>query len=190
MLKYSLGTLFVVTAFASLASAAVANYSLVWAEVMVTVTAAMLLLGLLAAILARGNARTFAIGFAVAGWVYFALTFIDAVGVRGRLLTSRAINRLYALTQDSHAGTTMLGYSLQGSSTDTGMMGSSEMMSSASVSGFMFGASSSGMTGVLVLSEAPRELHDIGHCIWTLVLALLGGLSAQAIQKMGRSREA
>jgi hypothetical protein len=33
------------------------------------------------------------------------------------------------------------------------------------------------------IHPAPRELQDIGHCLWTLLVAGLGGALAQAIQR-------
>jgi hypothetical protein len=33
------------------------------------------------------------------------------------------------------------------------------------------------------IHPAPRELQDIGHCLWTLLVAGLGGALAKAIQK-------
>lgn len=184
MLKYSLGTLFVVTAIAAISSAAVANYSPVWAEVMVTATAGILLLGLLTAILGRDNARTFAIGFAVVGWVYFSLAFVEAVGLRGHLLTSRAVNRLFQVTQEPRVTSNI---SLPGAvAIDFAMPIATGTMPGQ---GNSFTFSTSGLTGTLVLDEAPRELHDIAHCIWALVLALFGGMAAQVIQRVSRKVE-
>ena len=75
MLRYSLGSLFLVLLYLSIGCAALANASGLWPQVSITLTLAILVLFSLGAIFWRERRRVFAIGFAATGWLYFLLVF-------------------------------------------------------------------------------------------------------------------
>jgi hypothetical protein len=195
VLKYSLGTLFVVMAIVALGCAAIANFSPLWAQTMVTLTVGALLAGLLVAISGRGRAGAFAAGFAAVGGVYFLLTFVQFFGLREQLLTNRVVNKCWSLSPRSAVRLDRSGF-MRGMSGNMGMpgagFGTMPGMGDPTTAGFMFGtsSSSSGIAGTIVVTSAPRELQDIAHCLWTLLLALLGGAAGQVIHGISRKAEA
>jgi hypothetical protein len=211
MVKYSLGTLFLVVAVVSFGCAAVANFSKPWAEVTVTSAVMVLLIGVLGAVLGSRRIRPFAIGFAVVGWAYFLLAFVEVSGLRDELLTDRAVNWLYAVKQRWSAGSNADGMVV----TAAGMPGGGEYGGYDSGSGYGadMGMTSGGIPGggsrhgygaegpVLsdlfnepmtvgyyptytpTVAEAPSELKNIGHALWTLLLALIGGVLGHVIHR-------
>jgi hypothetical protein len=211
MLKYSLGTLFLVVAVVAVGCAAAANFSPLWAEVMIALTLMILSIALVAALVGRGRTRVFAVGFAAVGWMYFLLTFVDAVGLRNeRLLTSRAIHWLYGLKQQANAGAattappTAVDFGMPGggmpsmSGSGMGPMGAGDASMGmegmgGDMSGMMGMGSMPGGMGIPVLPVtyfAPRELQDIGHSLWTLLLGAAAGMLARAIHGAGRQEDA
>ena len=84
MLRFSLLTLLCVVSIAALGSAALANPNEIWRLVVFNVTLVTLLAAALTAVVKR---RPFAVGFAVVGWIYFALAFIDDGSVRQHMVT-------------------------------------------------------------------------------------------------------
>ena len=189
MLKYSLGSLLIAMAVAALGCATVANWSPLWAEIMTTATVAILLVAVLIALVGRGSARTFAIGFAAVGVAYFLLAFCAPAELRDeRLATRRAVDRLFQLTQKANADArTTSEFQL----VEVVLDGSTDVKMPGGDSSYMFGVGTgpATVTGRVVFSSPPREFQDIGHCLWTLILALMGGVLAQVIQRVGRREE-
>jgi hypothetical protein len=193
MLKYSLGTLFVVVAIIALGCTAWMNFSQLWVEIMVALVLLSLSVALVAALADRGPTRTFATGFAALGGAYFLVAFVTPSELRNeRLLTERPVNWLYKLQQrvrpdapaTSAAPVSMNPVTL----TAAGAVGPTPI---AMDFGFPNG-STNDVTFAFVgfappatpqIHPAPRELQDIGHCLWTLLVAGLGGALAKAIQK-------
>ena len=190
MLRFSLATLLIVMGVAALGCAAVANWSPLWAEIMLTTTGAILLVGLLVALFGRGSTRTFATGFAAVGLAYFLLAFFAPAEIRDeRLATRRAIDRLFALMQKTNADArTTSEFQL----VEVVLDGSTNGSTPGGDSSFMFGVGTRPtlVTGRTVFNSPPREFEDIGHCLWTLLLALIGGVLAQVIQRASRREEA
>jgi hypothetical protein len=74
MLRFSLLTLLGVVLVAGIGSAALANPTDTWRQVVVTGTVVILLVAILFTVSKRPVSR-FALGFAVTGWLYLVLTF-------------------------------------------------------------------------------------------------------------------
>jgi hypothetical protein len=188
VLKYSLGTLLAVVALVALGCAAWVNFSPAWGQAMFAVAMSLLGVSLIVALVGQGRARVFAAGFAAIGGSYFVLTFLSDESLRDeRLVTSRTIDWLYAIQQRAKLGpeTTSAPTAM-----DSGMAMMSGGMSPMQPAGYFPNFSgSSGATGVPVVGPTPAELKDIGHCLWTLVFASLGGLLARGIHGAGWSRE-
>ena len=96
MLRFSLLTLLAVVLVAAIGSAALANPTDLWRQVIVSGTVGILAVATLAAV-AKRSASPFAWGFAVIGWLYLALVFGSVFGLRSHLLTEAAVGRLYEL---------------------------------------------------------------------------------------------
>jgi hypothetical protein len=193
MIKYSLGSLFVVVAIIALGCTAWMNFSQLWVEVMVALVLLSLSVALAAALAERSPARPFARGFAALGGAYFLVAFAMPLELRNeRLLTERPVNWLYKLQQkvQPDAPDTSNAY-LSVNPASTPAVGATGPTPLALDFAFPIG-STSGVTysfvGVMPpaaprIHPAPRELQDIGHCLWTLLVAGLGGALTQAIQR-------
>ena len=101
MLRFSLLTLLGVVLVAGIGSAALANPTDAWRQVVVTGTVAVLSVTTLAAV-AKRPASPFARGFAVMGWAYLVLTFSGVFGVREHLLSERMAGWLFQLVHDEY----------------------------------------------------------------------------------------
>jgi hypothetical protein len=178
MLKYSLGTLFLSIAIVSLGCAAVANFSEFWAEIIVTVTVAGLLIRSLTAIMGSRRVRSFAVGFVVFGWTYFLLTFAESVGIRELLLTHRAVNWLYLQRQNSSDGSVNEGIVISEGIRGGGSRPTYDGTDLSDL--FLEHTTPFGNSKPL---QAPPELHNIGHAIWTWLLALAGGVLAHILHR-------
>jgi hypothetical protein len=157
----------------------------------------LLACALAAALVARGPGRNFACGFAVVGGAYFLLAFSMTPELREeRFPTGRAVDWLYRIQQKSQAAASpaATGSSMMMSASDSsGSMSSSTMegmgYSSGMGSGMYPGGPGSmgmGMPVGPVFHPAPRELKDIGHCLWALLLGAAGGAVAQMIARKTR----
>ena len=193
MLRYSLGTLFVVVAIIALGCAAWMNFSQLWVEIMVALVLLSLSVALVAALADRGPARTFAMGFAALGGAYFLVAFVTPIELRNeRLLTEWPVNWLYKLQQkvrpDDTATSTALVSMNPVTLTATGAVGPTPIgldfeLPNGSTNGVTFAFVGVAPPAAPQIHPAPRELQDIGHCLWTLLVAGLGGALAKAIQK-------
>jgi hypothetical protein len=199
VLKYSLGTLLLAVAAAGLGCAAFVNFSPGWVQTMFVVVFLLLACALAAALVARGPARNFACGFAAVGGAYFLLAFSMTPELREeRFPTGRAVDWLYRIQQKSQAAASpaATGSSMMMSASDSsGSMGYSSMegMGYSGMGGYGSGMSPGGpgsmgmgMPVGPVFHPAPRELKDIGHCLWALLLGAAGGAVAQMIARKTR----
>jgi hypothetical protein len=209
VLKYSLGTLFLVVAVAGLGCAAFVNFSETWVRAMFALALVILALAVTAAVVGRGSARTFACGFSIVGGVYFLLAFMMSPDLReDRLITGRVVDWLHGIQQRAQArrtpattadpygssygsmdpyGAMSAGYGDMGEGEMMTGMGSSSMGGSPDMTGSM--VMGMGMPIGPVIHPAPRELQDIGHCLWALILGAIGGVAAQGIARRGLSTE-
>jgi len=89
MLRFSLLALLGVVLVAAIGSAALANPTNTWRQVIVTGTVVILLTASSAAVVLRPGLQ-FSRGFAAAGWLYFVLAFGGVLGVQEHLLTEQA----------------------------------------------------------------------------------------------------
>ena len=100
MLKYSIRTLGIVVLCMSVYLTALARGSGIWPQITVSLTIAILLVFTLGTIFWRDGWQSFGVGFAVAGWLYFLLVFVNLIGLRQTLITQTAIDWMY---QQIHA---------------------------------------------------------------------------------------
>jgi hypothetical protein len=131
MLRFSLLTSLLVIVIAALGAAAIAHPNRFWCVVIFNLTLAVLLAAALTAVVKRWP---FSVGFAVVGWIYSAIAFIDVGGIRKFMVTDLALDWLrQAITPPPDS---LPAFGL-----------------------FLY-------------------LPVIGHSLWTLILACIGGIAA------------
>jgi len=180
--------LLLVVLVAAIGSAALANPTNAWKAATITLTVAVLVVATLVAIAGRSSSAR---GFAVAGWLYFVLVFGTNFGLQDDLLTDWCVDRLYRLVH-ADAGTAPQGMMSYG---DEGGYGG-HMGSMGGYDGGMYGygGAMGGMMGSGYPGSAlPRQPNTpnftaIGHSLWTVFLALIGGLAAGWLQQ-GREKK-
>ena len=154
MFRYSVLTLLVVVLVLAVFCAALAKPNGLWWQVIVTLSIVVLLAFTLLAVVNNRSRRPFVLGFVLTGWLYFGLTFAT-LGLRDRdaLLTNGVANYL-ASALHGHLHDQVFRVNLNWSdATDA--------------------------TGY----EAYQYFMDIVHCLWTLVLAAIGGLTTTWLAK-------
>lgn len=96
-LRFSIGRMVAVIAFCGVAFAAFRSPSNLWSSATFSLAIVALVLALIALIMERGRSKAYWSGFALGGWIYFALMFTpwlsDMVGPR--LLTTAVLDILY-----------------------------------------------------------------------------------------------
>jgi hypothetical protein len=149
MLKYSLFGLFLVVLIACFGFAAMAANSELSRQAMLTLTVALLIAANLAAIFRPPGKRAFAGGFAIAGWIYFLLSFDVALGLRDNLLTHRLGEPLWTVMHE---------FPIEGQNAEMKIWEAG--------------------TGAAPNPRSQSVFYDIVHANWTLFVALLRGEAA------------
>ena len=201
MLRYSLGSLFLVLLYLSVGCAALVNASGIWPQVAITLTITILVLFSLGAIFWTERRRVFAIGFAATGWLYFLLLFSDVTNVRPYLLTETAMNRLFITMHGDQATPIGLVYrSVVPSSRPPGVQRAvyatplpppglvtsssntpAPVYSSTGVQPITLGLT---YTAVAVQPTVDsRSFVNIGHSMWAVIVAFVGGVTAQLLAR-------
>lgn len=209
MLRYSLGSLFLTLLYLSIGCAALVNASGVWPQVAITLTLAILVVFSLGAIFWTERRRVFAIGFSATGWLYFLLVFSDVTNVRPYLLTESATNQLFTTMHSKQMGSYNIVYQ-----TVTAPNGTSQVQTAVyaapvlppplpgpspagsitptpayalqpyAPAAYPFSYSSIGVGRQFV---SPQSFSNIGHSLWAIIVAFVGGVTAQLLAK-GRQR--
>ena len=155
MFRYSVLTLLVVVMLVALFCAALAKPSCFLARAIFGLTSIFLFYWTLAAVLSRSR-KPFAVGFAVVGWAYFvfAFSFLLFLQRDELLLTEWVLDEIVIARY--------------------GELGKVEALESIVVS-------------VSSDEDSPedirRSFRHIGHCLFTLILATVGGLTATWLAK-------
>jgi len=162
MFRYSLAGFLLFVALIGVACAAIANPIELWRQIVATVVLVMLLLATLTAVFGRGSSSRFAGGLAVAGWLYFALTFLPMCNLRYCLLTEDAVQLLQVAVLDDET--------------------QPPRTIAVRTNNLTFPDSDMGKVWLWDVSTTPaaREkmgrFHDIGHGVWTILVGFLGGI--------------
>jgi len=172
MVRFSLLTLLGVVLVAAVGSAALANPTDTWRRVVVTVVVGVLLVSTLVTLTNR-RALPFALGFTVTGWLYLALTVDGILSRPDDLLTEMAIDSLYSLVHGrADPQPPFPSYTGPGAPATPHP---DLYYPTPPLSYLTFPAPSAN----------PHNFQTIGHSLWTLILATIGGLFASWI---GRRR--
>ncbi len=149
-LRFSIGGLMVIVLAAAIGLAALKNVSRTWAGAMLLLTCGILALGVVGAICRRGAERVWWLGFSIFGWGYMALWWCSAKHPTFVLPTTR-LQEVIAPWLGVPAG----------------MGGMGGGMMSMPVFGGFGGGPAAGLDSSYL---------QIGHCLFALLAALLGGL--------------
>ena len=161
MLKFSLASLLAVVFCAAVGSAALANATDLWRQITVTLVVVCLLLATLVAVFSRAQARLFAGGFALTGWLYMMLAFVSAFGLRDDLLTDKAIHWLGETIHKENQ-----------------VAGASQAYADFDNDGMLDLFVSMGNGTFTQATKSLPNLTSIGHALWTVVVGWLGGVVA------------
>lgn len=174
MFRFSLGALFLVVSFVALGCASLIYANDTWRQVVVTLAIVCVVTATIAAIVGRERGQPFAVGFAIIGWVYLILAFTPVLDVRDHLLTTRA---LIWLDKSTSGGMAVNNGNLYGNLfVDVDSDGAQDLVWST-------GSTGRNTLGLYRIVSNPRRLLPenflvIGHALWTIGLASLGGLLA------------
>jgi hypothetical protein len=173
--KFSLATLLVLVLLAAIGCAALTSPNDLWRQAIVTATISALLIATLAA--AADRSRRSATGFALAGWIYFGLAFAPALGLRHNLLSDRAVTWLCAAIHDEEVP--QQDYPQRAVFSPDGR----RLVTSDSRNyGTRIWDVTTGTARLTVSAAAGQfdfiDFTDIGHGLWTLIVACLGGVLA------------
>ncbi len=168
-MKFSLASLLFLVLIAALGCAALVNANDTWRQSMVTLVLSVLLIATLAA--AVNRLRAFALGFAVAGWIYLLLTFVPALGLRNELLTDKGVRWLYTAIHNEevpqHDDVQSIAFSPDGRRIVTGSRYNTVRIWST--------------TRAQIDTIRFHDFAEIGHGLWVLIIACLGGAVASVL---------
>ena len=179
MFRFSLGALFLLVSFSAVGCAALIYANDIWRQVMVTVAVLSLSLATVMAFVSRQNGRSFAIGFAILGWIYLILVFTPMADVSNHLLTTRALDWL---STNIHGPVGRINANLY---TDFDNDGWQDLVLSNS------GSVSNSLAMLRYIGTPqpaiPGNFLVIGQSLWTLLLAWFGGLVAECLTRQGKN---
>jgi len=146
--------------FVAVGCGALINANRLWANSMLAVVLVMLFVGLISWAVLRGQRQAFWSGFAIVGWGYFLLIQTSPSLVdHNRLLTTTVLRNLHVMVAVEEKRP------LEGTPT------------------FPMPPGTRGEYTFTALIDGPspdeQSFSQVGHALWTLILALLGGLLAR-----------
>ena len=191
-MRFSLLSLFGLVLVAGLGCAALVAGSEIWASVVLSAAVLALAAATLAAVQLRGASRAFCSSFAVAGWAYLFWAFNPwFTELREELLTTKAVERLRPHLQPATEDLTWwcenrLPPDVQLHRVDQHAGGNKTLYFSMPVTGQMRTANIPAPAG------SKADFMRIGQSLWTLLLALLGGLLGSWLwrHRQGRNLDA
>jgi len=167
MLRFSLLALLGVVLVAAIGSAALANPTDIWRQVVVTGAVVALLVATRVA-LAKHPPLSFALGFAVTGWIYLVVTFSGIFGVREHFLTERVSGWLHERIHHES--------SAQPSLVAPPVLRSGAVLPRKTDSPWC-------APGPPTVLPNPSNFLAINRSLWTFILATIGGLFASWLSR-------
>ena len=167
-----------------------------WPQVAITLTIAIFVLFSLGAIFWTERRQVFAIGFTATGWLYFLLVFSSVSSVRPYLLTETAMNRLFVTMHGDQTG--QYGYVLSTMTTPNGPARVQRVVYTAPVPPPLPAPPANNVANTpayrpTVVQPLPmatvqpkvdsRSFANIGHSMWAVIVAFVGGVTAQLLAK-------
>ncbi|MDB5352859.1 MAG: hypothetical protein JWN86_4106 [Planctomycetota bacterium] len=197
MRRFSIAGLMVVVLVSGVAVAALKNASDAWAGVLLLLTLLLLGISLLGILHRRGGARAFWQGFAIFGWGYLVLSqapwIADQVGPRLPTTQLLAYAHEKAHPSPETRGTFQFVAQLTGNSQVQTPQATVTLGTPPSgnliVSGVNRPAPAVPVQTLSFLSITQTNLEQfkhVGHCLFTLLAALIGGGIARGFQRTNR----
>jgi len=163
MIRFSLASLFLLVLFAAVGCTTLIYANDLCRQLAITITVAALLLVTVIGFFGSGRARTFAGGFSLVGWLYFVLGVGGLFEVRDDLLTDEAVVWLCKAIHKEEAPGLITGF------TPSGARSIGDPRNTI----WIWDAT----TGKPQVSTA-GNFTAIGHSLWTVILACIGGVVA------------
>jgi len=194
-LRFSLATLMCAVCASAFACAALRFASELWASLVFTVTFGLLLVGVLGVALRQGPARAFWLGFSVFGWAYVVLAFgWFGINVSHQLLTTKLLAYALPKLQQTANSPAIVAVSSAGQvysvplvrrrnlplSPDEALV----VAAGADKTVKLWNATTVSLPGVQLPSW--DHFQRVGHSLFGLLIALVGGLSAVLISHAGK----
>lgn len=201
-MQFSVLTMFLAVTFTGVGCAALVNASPLWTSIALSSTVLLLLAATLAAVYARSRMRTFAGGFAIAGWAYLLLAMGNVFEVESFLVTVAANNALYGAMHESPPVYYAGGYGYSGPYTAyqpipvaTTTAVSFTVPSDPAQTATALPAPAPVYSYVQTIPAMPANFVDpgafnrIGHSLWAILLGVLGGVAATWLAGASDRRE-
>jgi hypothetical protein len=141
----------------------------IWRQVVFTLVIGVLSMATVMAFVPREQPRAFVIGFVVSGWLYLLFVFTPIIQVKDHLLTTQALVQLGKAMQGWPTTFTVMSDN-PGKWDETFLYSGGRKTSALQTRLRLIGPS---------LSSTPADFFVIGHSLWTLSLACVGGLWAK-----------
>jgi hypothetical protein len=193
--RVSIAGLMAVVLFCGIGIAAIRSASPLWAGVVMLATLGVMASAILGAIFRRGERRASWVGFALFGWGYLTLAFAPwfSTEVKPMLATSTGIDALHARLHPMSSWTSDLVISGVGGmpsnvwSTPIQVQGNVQVNTPATMTVTGSNVSwtqANGLYPLIVTGTPPvgpnqEEFRRIGHCLFSLLAAVIGGLIAR-----------
>ena len=172
-IRFSIAGLMGAVLVAAIGLAALRNASETWAGVMLLLTCGVLALAVVGVVCRAGSERAWWLGFALFGWGYLALAFWSWHDASAPELPTLAWLEMLS---------TKVGLTPEGFGQGSGMGGMGGGMRSVPILALC--ASRGGFGGAAVPAAGAAtdgSYAQIGHCLWALLLAIVGGFLAKLL---------
>ncbi len=172
-IRFSIAGLMGAVLVAAIGLAALRNASETWAGVMLLLTCGVLALAVVGVVCRAGSERAWWLGFALFGWGYLALAFWSWHDASAPKLPTLAWLEMLS---------TKVGLTPEGFGQGSGMGGMGGGMRSVPILALC--ASRGGFGGAAVPAAGAAtdgSYAQIGHCLWALLLAIVGGFLAKLL---------
>lgn len=195
MRRYSIAALMLVILVSAVAIAALKQASDTWAGILLILTLLLLGTAVFGATYRRERRRAFWLGFAVFGWGYLTLSagpwFSDQVAPK--LPTTLLLNYAHAKANPEQQRVGAVQVLTRLAPPPGGPQPVQVQGSPITVTGNVILANGSGASGTQTLSfflmgqTNLEQFTRVGHCLFALLAAIVGGLIAQGFQRTNRA---
>lgn len=163
--QFTIRNLLLAIVLVAIACAALLNANAWWASGCQTAAVALLTCAILLAIHSDTQRRSYWLGFEIAGWIYLLLPTMSALGLSVELISEKALDAVYPLFPWQEPKTTP----------GTGIL-------------------SLRFPGASSMTEAElnhwNSFHSVGHALFTVLAALMGGTLSRWLYDRRRLRSA
>jgi hypothetical protein len=184
--RFHLGTLVIIVLFLGFGFAALRESNESWDSSVFSITLCVLFISILLAIHRLGSRRAFWIGFALFGWTYLGLALVPSI--ESRLITTKALAYLDSGVQDAFSNTVQAGRTFSGSPKEHTIKAPFQgiILKSRKQDGALTSHYSALLGGA---SGRTRNFVRIGHSLFTLLVAWLGGQLSRRLSRTSRLSE-